>query len=70
LKLNSKAAFAHEWQCWVNEALASYDKAAALKSDYAEAFNNRGVALQGLKLLDEPFHSNSSKRYQGFLQSE
>ena len=28
------------------EALASYDKAIALKPDYAEAYNNRGNALQ------------------------
>ena len=29
------------------EALASYDKAIALKPDYAEAYYNRGNALQG-----------------------
>ena len=31
------------------EALASYDKAIALKPDYAEAHNNRGNALMDLK---------------------
>ena len=31
------------------EALASYDKAIALKPDYAEAHNNRGNALKDLK---------------------
>jgi Flp pilus assembly protein TadD len=29
----------------LDEALASYNKALALKPDYAQAFNNRGVAL-------------------------
>ena len=29
----------------LEEALASYDKALALKPDYAEALNNRGNAL-------------------------
>ena len=32
-----------------DDALASYDKAIALKPDYAEAYNNRGNALQELK---------------------
>src|SRR5215475_9737071 len=32
-----------------DEAVASYDKAIALKSDFAEPFCNRGVALQELK---------------------
>ena len=40
-----------------DEALASYDKALALKPDYAEAFNNRGNALQELKRLDEALAS-------------
>ena len=31
------------------EALASYDRAIALKPDYAEAYNNRGNALHDLK---------------------
>ena len=31
------------------EALASYDKAIALKPDYAQAHNNRGAALRDLK---------------------
>ena len=31
------------------EALASYDKAIALKSDLAEAYGNRGIALRSLK---------------------
>ena len=34
-----------------DDALASYDKAVALKPDYAEAFNNRGSALNELKRL-------------------
>ena len=40
-----------------DEALASYDKALALKPDYAEAFNNRGVTLKELKQLDEALAS-------------
>ena len=35
------------------EALASYDKAIALKPDYAEAYNNRGNALMDLKRREE-----------------
>ena len=35
----------------LDEAMASYDKALALKPDYAEAFNNHGNALQELKRL-------------------
>jgi predicted O-linked N-acetylglucosamine transferase (SPINDLY family) len=35
----------------------SFDKAIALKPDYAEAFNNRGGALQTLKRLDEALAS-------------
>src|SRR5262249_28341355 len=40
-----------------DEALASYDKAIALKPDYAEAFSNRGTALKDLKRLDEALAS-------------
>ncbi|MGC2461142.1 MAG: tetratricopeptide repeat-containing glycosyltransferase family protein, partial [Steroidobacteraceae bacterium] len=40
-----------------DEALASYDMAIALKSDYAGAFNNRGRALQELTRLDEALAS-------------
>ena len=39
------------------EALASYDKAIALKPDYAEAYNNRGIALQGLNRPEEALAS-------------
>ena len=39
------------------EALASYDKAIALKPDYAAAHNNRGNALRGLKRPDEALAS-------------
>ena len=41
----------------LEEALASYDKAIALKPDYAEAFNNRGIALRQLKRFDEALAS-------------
>ena len=41
----------------LDEALASYDKAIALKPDYAEAYNNRGNALKDLKRLDEALTS-------------
>jgi hypothetical protein len=37
----------------LDEALASYDKALALKPDFAEVFNNRGLALQELRRFDE-----------------
>ena len=42
------------WQCAMDlkrpeEALASYDRAIALRPDYAEAYNNRGNALMDLK---------------------
>ena len=40
-----------------DEALASYDKALALKPDYAVALNNRGYALQELKRPDEALAS-------------
>ena len=39
------------------EALASYDKAIALKPDYAEAHNNRGNALRDLKRPEEALAS-------------
>ena len=39
------------------EALASYDKAIALKPDYAEAYNNRGNALKDLKRHEEALAS-------------
>ena len=41
----------------VDEALASYDRALALRPDYAEALNNRGNALQELKRYDEALAS-------------
>ena len=37
----------------MGEALASYDRALALRPDYAEAFNNRAVALCSLKRFAE-----------------
>src|SRR5262249_7625116 len=40
-----------------DEALTSYDKAIALKPDYAEAFNNRGNALKERQRLDEALAS-------------
>src|SRR5262249_30347374 len=40
-----------------DEALASYDKAIALKPDYAEALNNSGNALQALERFDEALAS-------------
>ena len=40
-----------------DEALASYDKAIALKPDYAEAYSNRGNTLKDLKRLDEALAS-------------
>ena len=36
----------------LDAAIASYDKAIALKPDLAEACSNRGLALQELKQLD------------------
>jgi tetratricopeptide (TPR) repeat protein len=41
----------------LEEALASYDRAIALKPDHAEAHNNRGVVLQELKLYGEALAS-------------
>jgi hypothetical protein len=40
-----------------DDALVSYDKAIALKSDFADAFCNRGAALHRLKRLDEALAS-------------
>ncbi|WP_366845961.1 tetratricopeptide repeat protein [Sphingorhabdus sp. EL138] len=37
--------------------MASYDKAIVLKPDYADAFYNRGNALQDLKRLDDALAS-------------
>jgi hypothetical protein len=37
----------------LDEALASYHKALALKPDYAEAFSSRGITLKELQRLDE-----------------
>ncbi len=39
------------------DALKSYDRAIALKPDYAEAFNNRGMILRGLKRIPEALDS-------------
>ncbi|HXJ02835.1 MAG TPA: FkbM family methyltransferase, partial [Micropepsaceae bacterium] len=39
------------------EALESYDRAIALKPDYADAFNNRGTVLKDLGRLDEALAS-------------
>ena len=36
-----------------DESLASYDRALALKPDYAQGWKNRGVALTSLKRFDE-----------------
>ncbi len=36
-----------------SEALESYDRAIALKPDYAQAHNNRGVALADLRRFAE-----------------
>ena len=41
----------------LEEAIACYDKALALKPDYAEACNNRGNALQMLRRYDEALAS-------------
>jgi Tfp pilus assembly protein PilF len=41
----------------LDEALASFDRAIALKPDYAEAFYNRGNVLQKLKRLSEALAS-------------
>ncbi len=40
-----------------DQALVSYDKAIALKPDYAKAFNNRGNALQELKRFGDALAS-------------
>ena len=39
------------------EAVASYDKAIAIKPDYAEAYSNRGVALRDLKRPEQALAS-------------
>ena len=39
------------------EALASYDRALAVRPDYAEAFSNRGNTLQELKRFEEALAS-------------
>ena len=41
----------------LEEALASYDKAIALKPDFAEAYSNRGNALRDLKRPEEALAS-------------
>jgi len=41
----------------LDEALASYDRAIAIKPDYAKAHNNRGNALKELKRWDEALAS-------------
>jgi protein O-GlcNAc transferase len=41
----------------LDEALASYDRALALKPDYAEVLSNRGLVLQELKRFDEALAS-------------
>jgi len=40
-----------------DDAVASYDKALALKADYASAYNNRGFALQQLERFAEAIAS-------------
>src|SRR6516164_404079 len=64
LKINSKAAPAHNNRAIAlqelkrfDEALASYDRALALKPDHADAFNNRGNVLRELKRLEEALAS-------------
>ena len=41
----------------LDEAVASYDRALALKPDFAEALNNRGTTLQALARFDEALDS-------------
>ena len=41
----------------LGEALASYNRAIALKPGYAEAYDNRGVMLAELMRLDEALAS-------------
>jgi Tfp pilus assembly protein PilF len=64
LKVNSKNAHAHcsrglalQGLKRLDEALASYDKALALKPDFAEVFNNRGQFLHELKRFEEALAS-------------
>ena len=40
------------------DALASYDRALAIKPDFAGALNNRGIALQELKRFDDALESH------------
>ena len=40
-----------------DEALAGFDRAIALRPDYAEALNNHGNALQALQRFDEALAS-------------
>ena len=39
------------------DALQSYEKAISVKSDYAEAFYNRGIALHELKRFEDALQS-------------
>jgi tetratricopeptide (TPR) repeat protein len=64
LKANAKAAHAHSNQGLVlavldrhAEALASYERAIALKPEYPEALNNRGNALRALGRCEEALAS-------------
>jgi tetratricopeptide (TPR) repeat protein len=41
-----------------DEALASYDRALAMRPDYAEALFNRGITLQELKRFEEALASH------------
>ncbi len=65
IKINPKVADAHynlgnalllDLNC-PEEAIASYDKAIALKADLAEAYSNRGIALRNLKRPAEALKS-------------
>jgi predicted O-linked N-acetylglucosamine transferase (SPINDLY family) len=64
IKLNENVADAHSHlgnglrkMNLPEEALASYDKAIALKLDHADAFNNRGIVLCDLKRLEQALAS-------------
>ena len=54
--LNNRGMALHELRR-LDEALAFYDKALAIRPDYADALNNRGAALHELKRLDEALES-------------
>src|SRR4051794_32591235 len=64
IKLNENVADAHshlgnglrKMKC-PEEALASYNRAIALKPDHVDALNNRGVLLGDLKRLEEALAS-------------